>query len=462
MATAPLDTLSPMTKPPGSELYEVTDDRRVILNFHEGQQQAWDATERFVAVFAGSQGGKTSFGPWWMAREIATRGSGDYLAVTSTYDLFSHKMLPTLQEVFENVLQTGRYWPSTRVLEIAEPNEKRFLARRATDPMYARIMLRSADTGGGLEAATAKGAWLDEAGMDKFRLETWRAVLRRLSLSVGRALLTTTLYNFNWMKTEIYERAVRGEPGYKVVHFDSTANPNFPKDEWERAKRELPAWYFDMQYRGLFARPAGLIYDCFNDSLNTTENPTGHLVKRFPIPEHWPRYLGLDFGGKNTAGVFFAVSPNTGNWVAYREYKEGDRTAAQHAAALLQGEPRVPTCFGGSKSEGQWRDEFRAAGLPVWGPDISDVRLGILRVYGAMKANRVYWMDDLTATLTELRAYSRKLDGAGLPTDEIQDKAKFHLTDASRYILGWANAPSDTQSTVGSTANPTADRRWGA
>ena len=33
---------------------------------------------------------------------------------------------------------------------------------------------------------------------------------------------------------------------------------------------------------------------------------TRHKIPRIAIPPEWPRFLGLDFGGVNTAGIFFA------------------------------------------------------------------------------------------------------------------------------------------------------------
>jgi len=77
---------------------------KVRLLLHKGQQQAWRSERRIVAVISGTQGGKTTFGPWWLWREITRSGPGDYIAATSTYDLFALKMLPALREVFEDVL----------------------------------------------------------------------------------------------------------------------------------------------------------------------------------------------------------------------------------------------------------------------------------------------------------------------------------------------------------------------
>lgn len=427
------------------DLCELGPDGRLGLNFHSGQWQAWESTRRFVAVLAGTQGGKTSWGPIWLWREIQRRGPGDYIAVTSTYDLFKLKMLPMLRDWFENRLGIGRYWGGDRVIEIADPATGRFQAARATDPMWARIILRSAESGSGLEAMTAKAAWLDEAGQAQFRVETWEAVLRRLSLSQGRALLTTTVYDLGWIKQHVYDRWKAGDLDFDVIQFDSTANPQFPHEEAARAKRTMPAWRYDMQYRGMFTRPAGLIYDCVQDE---------HVIPRFAVPAEWDRYLGLDFGGINTAGVWLAHEPGTRRLFAYREYKAGNRTAAEHTYHLLKGEPAQPVCFGGSQSEGQWRKEFaaggqcqgqRVAGLIVRAPDMNDVELGIDRVYGAFMRNEVYVFDDLDGLLGQLRSYARKVDSNGEPTLAIENKEAFHWLDALRYILGYWCRPARTR-----------------
>src|SRR5207245_1251149 len=135
----------------------------------------------FTFVFAGTQGGKTSFGPWWLWREIQeTARSGelnDYIAATASYDLFKLKFLPALRETFEHVLRIGRYWSGDRIIELADPESGKFLASRSDDRMYGRIILRSAAGGGGMESLTGKAALLDECGQDEFTLETWEAIL---------------------------------------------------------------------------------------------------------------------------------------------------------------------------------------------------------------------------------------------------------------------------------------------
>lgn len=346
-------------------------------------------------------------------------------------------MLPSLRDWFERTLGIARYWSGDRILELADPSTGRFLATRVDDPMWGRIILRSADAEGGLESSTGLAAWVDEAGMNKFILEDWEAIRRRLSLNIGRALLTTTLYNYGWIISHIYEPWRKGDREIQVVHFDSTENPVFPVEEFERARNSMPGWRFNMTYRGIPERPAGLIYDSFDER--------ACLRPRFAIPHDWPRYLGLDFGGVNTAGMFYAHEPGTNRLWAYREYKAGGLTARGHADALKAGEPMIPTTVGGSKSEGQWRDEFKAGGLPVMEPDCREVEVGISRVYGAHKANQIMVFDDLTGYLDEKRSYSRKLDASGNPTEEIENKSSYHAIDSERYILGWVFRPPEKQ-----------------
>ncbi len=426
-----------------NDLVEITPDGRMRLHFHRGQAKAWNSQKRFVVVLAGTQGGKTTFGPHWLYREIQKRGPGDYMVVTPTYPLLELKALPAFKSLFETALHLGRYVGSpVRKFLFSPSGEKRTFGDEY-DAAATSVYFGHAQDPESLESATAKGAWLDEAGQKKFKLGSWEAIRRRLSIHRGRALLTTTPYDLGWLKIKLFDKGMAGDPDIGIIRFDSTQNPSFPQQEFEDARRDLPLWKFNMFYRAIFTRPAGLIYDVFDEEM--------HKVPRFTIPNAWPRYLGLDFGGVNTAGLFYAEELEplpakrgeeqwgepTGKMYLYRAYKTGGRTAREHAAALLAGEPGRPTTVGGSKSEGQWRGEFRAAGLPVREPKISDVEVGITRVYGFHKRGDLYVFDDLDGYLAEKMSYSRVLNEFSEPTEEIDDKSSFHFMDAERYILGW-------------------------
>lgn len=424
------------------DLAEITPEGTLRFNFHPGQIRAWESSARFVCVLAGTQGGKTSFGPPWLWREIQRRGPGDYMVVTPTYPLLTKKALPEFLRLFHRQLQLGGagepgvgYNTQQKVFTFSPDGQRRTHGAASDTP--TQVFFGHAQDPDSLESATARAVWMDEAGQKKFRLGSWEALQRRLSIHEGRALITTTPYDLGWLKQKLWDpwQAADGRhPTIDVVRFDSTENPAFPRAEFARARDTLPRWKFDLFYRAIFTRPAGLIYDCFD--------PVRHRLPRCRLPDTWQRYLGLDFGGANTAAVFFAEEPGTRKLYAYREYRAGGRTAAEHAAALRAGEPMTPVCVGGSHSEGQWRAEFRAAGLPVQEPAVKEVEVGIDRVYGAIKRGELYVFEDLTGLLDELASYSRETDERGEPTEKIEAKETYHHLDAVRYVVGWVKRGS--------------------
>ena len=172
----------------------------------------------------------------------------------------------------------------------------------------------------------------------------------------------------------------------------------------------------------------GRIYDVFDRAR--------HLCRPFAIPDEWPRFLGLDFGGLNTVGVFFARNRETKKLVGYRIYAQPNQTGAEHGQALLKGEPGVPFCVGGSPSEGQWRRELRTGGIPVNEPDISEVEIGIDRVYGALRRDEVVFFDTLGPVIEQFETYRRPVGPSGEVLPGIHNKAAYHYCDAIRYIIG--------------------------
>lgn len=401
-----------------AQLWEVKNGK-LIVNLHEGQARAWRSDRRFVFMLAGTQGGKTAYGPIWLHREIQLCGPGDYLAVTSTFPLLKLKMLPEFLRLFQHTLYLGEWKAVDKVFEFHDGR--------------TRVIFGSATNAESLESATAKAAWLDEIGQGQFRLESWEAIQRRLSLHQGRVLGGTTIYNLGWLKQQIYDRWRNGDKDYHVIQFHSTANPAFPRAEYERAKRTLPSWKFNMMYGGEYDRPAGLIY---SDYFDTYREQGGHLVKPFEIPAEWPRHVGIDFGAVNTALVWLAHDPKANVYYAYRESLEGGKSTREHVKDALEiaSGVNMRTWHGGSKSEVQQRIDWQEAGIYAQEPPVSDVESGIDKVVELFKTFRLFVFDSLTGLRDELGTYSRVMDDSGQPTEKIQDKERFHRGDALRYV----------------------------
>jgi hypothetical protein len=391
-------------------------DGRLVLNYHPGQVKADDSKARFVVMLAGTQGGKTCYGMHWLYDEIQRKGPGDYLAITATFPLLKLKMLPEFLYVFDTLLGLGTFKESDRVF-LFHDGQTRVIFGSATNPES-------------IESATAKAAWLDEAGQKQFKREAWEAIQRRLSIHQGRVLFTTTLYGLSWLKNEIYDRWQSGQKDIDVIQFESTINPTFPKEEFERARSVLPRWKFRLFYQGQYDKPAGLIYDAFDQDACKTA--------RFPLPREWPRFVGHDFGGANPAAMFYAQDPATGYFYAYHEYLPGvGRSTAEHVEEFkrITVGTNVLKRAGGSHQEEEIRQGYTAHGWPIQEPKVKTVEAGIDRVYALHKLNKLFVFDDLYAYLDEKLSYSRKLDDNYNPTDEIEDKERFHLMDAERYIL---------------------------
>lgn len=408
---------------------------RLVLSFHDGQRRAWAATKRLVVVLAGAQSGKTCFGPLWLWREMRKRGPGHYMAVSSNYSLMLRKMLPEFLHLFHDVLWLGEYQKSEWCFVLSDVGAMKLWGY--VPEIETRVFFGYAEKSDSLESSTAKAIWSDEAGLPEFKLESFEALERRGAIYDARHLITTTLYNLGWVVEKLWrpwKDAGGDHPDIDLIRFESIANPAFSREVWDRLRASLPAWKFDLLHRAIPTRPAGSIYDSFDRER--------HTCPPFRIPDRWERYLGLDFGAVNTAALFYAKEPGVRRWYLYREYHAGGRTAAGHVDALLRGEPFPVEVRGGSKSEKQWRTEFRAAGLPIKPPAVPDsiragggVEVGIDRVWGMHAADEIVVFDSCEGYLEEKQTYRRKLDDRGDPTEEIEDKHAFHFMDAERYIM---------------------------
>jgi hypothetical protein len=418
------EKVSGKTKIP--QIWSVDDHGKLKLSFHSGQSRAWATDKRHTIVLAGTQGGKTSWGPWWLWREIQRRGSADYLVVTSSFELFKLKILPVTRECFEDILKIGRFWAGAGIIELADPTTGKFWAHRQDSRMWGRIILRSAMARGGLESTTAAAAWLDEAGQEGFSLDAWEAVQRRLSLYQGRSLITTTIYQQGgWLK-DLYDRWKKGDPDLDVIQFKSTENPAFSQAEMDRAQNTMQGHRWKMFYLGEFSVPPGQIYHI----------PDALVVPRFQIPQDWPIYAGVDFGAVNTCTVWVAHDERMDRFYLFRERHASDMTTQEHFEEItaLEGREDVICRWGGAPSERQYRMDWTNEEVQVLAPQIAGLEAGIDRVTQLIKNEQLYIFDDLEGTLNDLRTYSREMDDQGNIYESIKNKEQFHYADCVRYL----------------------------
>lgn len=80
--------------------------------------------------------------------------------------------------------------------------------------------------------------------------------------------------------------------------------------------------------KGLWVAAEGIIYE--------TWNPAKHLIKRFRIPDEWPRYWTVDFGLVNPFVLQRWAQDPDGRLIMYREIYRTQRTVDQHCFDLFE------------------------------------------------------------------------------------------------------------------------------
>lgn len=381
-------------------------------------------------------------GPPWLYEEMRVRGPGNYMIVAPSYPLLEASALPKFTRLFVDILKLGKMRSKPLRFELSEAGEQHLWGHKQSSIEKTVVAFGHGANPQSLEARSAvKGVWVDEGGQPLFKRASFEALEGRTVTVGGRLLITSTPYTINHLKTHYYdpwEQSGGDHPDIDVIQWESCANPNFPRSEFERLRNTMPEWRFLMFYCGKYSMPSGLIYDI------VANNPDPVVVKAFSVPEKWPRYVGIDFGGMNTLALYAALDPETMTAYIYKEYYPQQQYAiAHHAKSIMRlSEGNIEAAFGGAKAEGQWREEFIRSGLYVQEPQIAAVDVGIARVYNLLSQNRLKIMESAGRTdkiNNEIYEYRYETDpdtGEVLPDMKIVSQNSFHAMDAMRYLGG--------------------------
>jgi len=409
-------------------------DGTLHVHPHEGQRRALASKKQIVAMLCGKQSGKSVLCPLWMYHRILEWdkrlqdgngiSDGVFWAVSPSYPLQDEKVQPTFYDFFVSTLEIGKYHVQKKRLDVAISHED------GTESIY-NIKFKSADKPESLASASVYAMILDEAGQDSFS-------------TGGRILITTTLYNFLWIKHLIHDEWKRGNPSIDVIQFESRMNPFFSKSEWDNAKRMLPDWKFKMSFCGEFVRPLGRIYQHFDDSC---------IIEPFDLPSTAYRYVGIDPGITHHSTIWtakiepyhseYAMFPLADQvnpvYVIYDSSLVGSTTTTltnkEHAAAMIEHRDfsMLKTACGGSAAEVYFRADYKEAGVDVIKPPFKEVAAGIDMVSSLLKTHQLYVFSNQKRIIKEFEEYAYKLDIKGEVTPIIQDKERYHGLDSCRY-----------------------------
>ena len=373
--------------------------------------------DRILAAIAGTGGGKTMTGYWWLHSRMEAYPGFTWGMAEPTYKMLDRIILnssdpdrPTLEQYLRNVGHHPVFSKGEMIIR--------------TD--FGQLYLYTAENPNTMQGAPVKGFWLDEGG--QMSLLAHETALQRCSMMSGQELITTTPYNLGWLLTEVVNK--KGQ-GIAVEQWKSIDRPGFPRQSYEYMRQRLPSWRFAMLYDAKFEKPAGLIYQAFNESVC--------VIDRFPIPKNWLIYVGHDFGADNPCALFYAQDPGTGNFFLFHEYLPGmGLSANEHVINLkriVEGCNVIKRVGGSKAGEDDSRQLYTVHGWPINEPKIGKVEPRIDKVTGLHQLNKVFTFRDMSHYLDEKRTFSRKLNEAGEVTLEIENETRFHCMSAEQYIL---------------------------
>lgn len=232
--------------------------------------------------------------------------------------------------------------------------------------------------------------------------------------------------------SKMFKKAMEDTTGrWAVFTFPSFANPYLSQE----ALAEIVQDMSDISYRKeILAEDEGietswLVYQKFNGKICK--------VKRMPIPETWPVFVGHDFGGANPAALFIAQDPSNGYYYVFHEYSPGSGKATiEHIEEFqkITAGRTVLRRLGGSHQEEEVREAYRAHGWYIEEPSIHKIAPQVDRVINLMETNKWFVFDDLFKYLGELMSCMWKLGPDGKVTDRIDHEERFHLCACARYI----------------------------
>jgi len=368
-------------------------------------------TKPVVAAISGTGSGKSYTGSWRLLLWLLEGPRGARCAATGpTLGMLKanlwREFMARIAEV--GLVEDRDYTYNRTALEIT-------LTSRGTS-----VIGRTMDKPSTMQGSHLHGVVADEAGL--YTSEAWHVIQQRVSLYKGQIFLPSTPYSWNFLKKEIYDPWLASGKNHEtidVLQISSLANPNFPVEEYERAKRNLPKWKFDMFYRGMFTRPSGLVYSDYS-VISTRLSPCVRV------------FAGVDYGFNNPTSVVWVSEDGRGNYQIFRVVKRSRMGMDDIAGALASERCRY---YGDPSAAGVW-DEMKKRGHMI-SPAKNDVMSGITVVDSLFRSGRLTILQDgegVQDLVEELGLYSWQTDASGEPVEKIE-KSNDHACDALRYAL---------------------------
>lgn len=268
-------------------------------------------------------------------------------------------------------------------------------------------------------------------------LDIYTEGLTRTNATGGIVWLTfTPLLGMSEVVSRFFEEE---NPDRNIVTMTIYDVDHYSDEERERIIRSYPAHERDARAKGIPTLGSGRVFPVTEESIK---------VEAFPLPKHWPRICGVDFGyDHNAAAAWLAWDRDTDTLYLYDVFVMKGTTPMIQAPSIIAKGKWIPVAWphdGLQHDKGsgvQLAEQYRAAGVnmlaekathaPAMGQKEGEggfgLEAGISEMLERMETGRWKVFDHLNDWFAEFRQYHRK-DGQIV-------KKKDDAISASRYAM---------------------------
>ena len=412
------------------------------MEFH-----ALGATKRERLFLAGNQLGKTLAGAAEVAMHLTGRYPVDWpgrqwdrptiwLAGSESYELTRDGVQRLLVGPPDKEEEWGTgFIPASCIIS----RSRRMGVSNALDTITVRhvsggastLMFKAYEQGRGKwQANTVDGVWFDEEAPEDVYMEG----ITRTNATQGMILMTFT--PLLGMSSVVMRFLMDENEDRAVITMTIDDAEHYTPEQRARIIASYPAHEREARTKGIPTLGSGLIFPILEEDI---------LIEPFPIPDHWARIGGMDFGWDHpSAFVELAWDKDADIIYVIKDYRKSQETPVLHAATVKP--------WGATKDGGQWlpwawphdgnndtaagenlASQYRAQGLKLlperatFDDGTNSVEAGVIDMLDRMQTGRWRVFSTCTNWLEERRLYHRK-DGKIV-------KERDDTISASRYAM---------------------------
>lgn len=279
------------------------------------------------------------------------------------------------------------------------------------------------------QADTVDAIWLDEEPP----YDVYEEAITRTNTTNGPIYITfTPLKGMSEVVRKFFQ-----EPGNDRIVTQMTIDDvdHYTREQKDKIIASYDDATRDARIKGIPVLGSGLVFPVPEEMIK---------IDPIPIPDHWPRLGGMDFGWDHPfAAVEMAWDRDTDTIYLIREYRESKQTPSYHASVLRQWGTWLPWMWphDGNKAWGedtkgsglQLAKQYRTGGMHTHPTHVTfedgsiGVEAGIMEMLTRMREGRFKVFSTCTMWLGERSLYHRK--------DGLIVKLNDDLISASRYAM---------------------------